>query len=642
MGTATPSTRIVEVCSSFPPDCGTLLSPTNEWANEATQDVTNAAPTTGTSLSQAIRVRSDADSYRHVEIWMGLYLDDPTHEDGVEVVVETNLIQQVNLRVQISSLHNYNPQSRFLLVTNSESTATRVQAIQNFINDNLGMQLDRWNVSLYGGLEQPAEEGEDSPRNIISRYHGKSIIFLGDPFKFFDAGQRDITEFCDVRTLAQASLQGTSYYFLGSSGHPALQRLLERLVFPMPYSAANVVQSLPDSEDFGCREDLIRSITESKLIGEPQFHVYTVPVEGRWYRFGKASTRSEVKKLARYLRQQLPQERFLVAPMADSVGRGPESTGLGPVQAQTNQQKQSKRSLGKFAILHGCPHEVSAIATEPRYGTSHLLDAFEKFMLIRTLPASTRIEILWTRPDIGTVGVQDEDSTNAFKYIFLSLLTDLNLEIQNFLHKARWPNKAKCSNNPQESRNFLPVHLPLLFKLLDHQNAKTSTRPPDHVIELLQHAEASCHPQKKRHISRTILLPLLQRRTHLRNLLRSTINAFLTRKSYTKKEIAAFHSGASSLHSNLDSNQRNTGKVILRQVSEVTRKSHHQYERGHRTASTAVARTMYCSEQQWRHRWQGIEDAGVMLAEETARARKELGRMILDVDVGEGVIELEG
>lgn len=51
---------------------------------------------------------------------------------------------------------------------------------------------------------------------------------------------------------------------------------------------------------------------------------------------------------------------------------------------------------------------------------------------------------------------------------------------------------------------------------------------------------------------------------------------------------------------------------------------------------------MCCSEQEWRHRWQDIEDAGVRLAEETARARKELGRMILDVDVGEGGIELEG
>ena len=116
--------RTVEVCSSFPADCGTLLCPTDEWANEVTHDVANAASTTATALSQTIRIGRNADNHRHVDIWMGVYLDDPIHGDAQygEAEVGRNLIQQVNLRIQISSLYNYNPQSSFLLVTNSEST----------------------------------------------------------------------------------------------------------------------------------------------------------------------------------------------------------------------------------------------------------------------------------------------------------------------------------------------------------------------------------------------------------------------------------------------------------------------------------------------------------------------------------------
>jgi hypothetical protein len=568
---------------------------------------------------------------------MRLYLKDPVHEDDIGVVIEKNLVQQIKLRVQISSLYNHNPQSRFLLVTNVESTGTCVQAIQNFINNNLEMELDRWNVSLYGGLDQPVEEGEDSPKNIITRYHGKSIIFLGDPFHFFGAGERDIAEFCNVRTLAQASLHGTSYYFIGSAGHLAFQRLAERLVFPMPYSMVNITQSLPNSQKYNSRRDLIQSINESRFVSDPGFEAYTVPVQGKWYRLGRANPNSEAKKLARCLRQQFPQERFLVAPMAESVD-GQESTGPCMTQIQSKKPRRSKRNLGRLGILQGISHQVSVIATEPRSNTSHLLDAYEKFMLVKTLPVSTRIDILWTRAGIGTAGVQGKDSMSAFTYIFLSVLIDLNLEIQKFLHNARWPNKVKCSNPPQESRTFLGIHLPTLFKLLDHQRAKTLIRPSGHIVELLQHAEASCLPQKKRHIAHATLLPLLQRRKHLRDVLRSNIDSFLTRKCYTKKEIANYHSGASSLHSNIHSSKRNTGEVILRQVSEVTKKSMHQYEHGHSTASMMIPQTMYCSEQELRDRWRGIEDASARLADDTARARTESGRMILGIGVdGNGI-----
>lgn len=640
LGSASPSTRTVEVCSSFPADCGTLLCPTDEWANEVTYDVANAAPTTATALSQSIRIGRDVDNHRHVDIWMGVYLEDPIHgdtQDG-EGEVGTNLIQQVNLRIQISSLYNYNPLSSFLLVTSSASTPSRVQAIQNFINENLEKQFDVWNICLYGGFEQRVDEVEDLSTNVISRYHGKSIIFLGDPFQFFGAGQKfDMAELCDPQVLAKASAQGTFYLFLGSSGRPPLLRLLEMLVFPVPFPTANLSRSIPDSNKFDSKEDLIESVNQNRFVGDRETHVYTIPMGKRWYRLGKGNPNSEAAKLARYLRQQLPQERFLVAPVEEEISISGTLPGNDPHDDTSGERHNRPR----LAILHGCPHEISAIATELRTATSHHFDNFEKFMLVKALPASKRIDILWTSPATGPVHAEDEHSTSAFQYIYLSLLTDINLEIQAFLHKSRGPNIIKPSEYDRKMDRFLHLHLPILSKVLQHPSARDQSAPPEPIISLLQYAEASCLPQKKRHILRTTLLPFLHRRTQLLHILRSTISAFLAHKSYDKKAISIFHAGAKSLHSKFDSNKRHTGKVILRQVSEATRRSLHQYEKGHRTASTVVPRTEYCSEERWRGRWQGVEDARAKVRKETDRAMEQLGKMILDVEE-DGDVELPG
>lgn len=568
---------------------------------------------------------------------MGVYLEDPLHEDTQdgETEVGKNLIQQVNLRIQISSLYNYNPQSSFLLVTSSASTPSRVQAIQNFINENLEKQLDVWNVCLYGGFEELVDKVEGLSTNVISRYNGKSIIFLGDPFQFFGAGQNfEMAELCDSQVLANSSAANTTFLFLGSSGSQALHELLETVVFPMPYPLANLSRSVPDSNKFNSKKDLIESVKQNRFVGDREAHVYyTIPMGKRWYHLGKGNPSSEAAKLARYLRRQLPQERFLVAPVEEGIS----SSATPPGNDSHNDTYGKKHNRSKLAILHGLPHKISAIATEGRTATSHHLDNFEKFMLVRALPASKRIDILWTSATAGRVHAEDEHSTSAFQYIYLSLLTDINLEIQVFLHKFRRPTVIKPSEYDRKMDRFLHLHLPILSKVLQHQSTRDQSTPPEPIISLLQYAEASCLPQKKRHILRTILLPLLQRRSQLLHILRSTISAFLAHNSYDKRAISDFHATAKSLHSKIHSDKRHTGNVILRQVSEATRRSLHQYEKGHQTASTVVPRTTYCSEDEWRRRCQGVEDARARVREETDRAMEQLGRMILDVEEKEEV-----
>lgn len=638
MGLSTRSTRNVEVMITFDGGFGSLRRDTNEWEDQVTHNVPRIEPLDGSSLSQRIYILPNAQSYEHVDVVIGLYLADPIHNDAAidTGALENSLIQHVISRVQIAGHHKYDAKSTFLLVTTCESTRPRVQAIQNFVKDDLKMQMDEWNISLYGGLQYEAEDDQDQPLDVITKYRGKSIIFLGGEFEHLGKRDCSIAEFCDARILSEASTDGTCYLFLESSDDKNLEDLLRRLVLPIPMSTAELAARLNQSQKFESRKDLIESIKQGKSFGSSEIQVYALPVEGRWYRLGNANPASEAKKLARHLRQHLPQEIFLIAPGEEI--RAPR-LDVQPQQATKAEQlrkrlwtKQSKVDQGGLAVLHGNSHEISAIGTEPGFptqannltSTANSLPPFDALMVVQSLPISERIGMLWSSPTTSTA------SKEAMDCVGFALLIAVNLEIQTFLHNAKWPNRLSFPKGSDASDAFIRIHLPILAKTLQHPQASNPTKPPQQVIEVLQYAEASCHPQKKRQITAATLMPLAQRRTQLLKLLKSTFTSFLHHQSYSEDDIAEFHVDAKSLHSYSDSQTRSTSKVILKHVGAFTKKTEHQYKEGHRTASGVVPRTEYCSTQQWHERLSAIETSRVRIAEETRNARQKLGRMTWD------------
>ena len=118
----------------------------------------------------------------------------------------------------------------------------------------------------------------------------------------------------------------------------------------------------------------------------------------------------------------------------------------------------------------------------------------------------------------------------------------------------------------ETSDAFFRMHLPILAELLSHPQASKSTNPLPKVLEVMQYTEASCFPQKKRQITGATFMPLAQRRTQLRKLLKSRFDAFLREHSHSQDDIDEFHKHAKSLHSYSDNERRSTSKVILKQV----------------------------------------------------------------------------
>lgn len=613
LGSSTDPSREIQVVCSFPLEYGALQSNVEDWGDESIQDISTLDPMSAVSISQVLRILHQAQSHQHVNINLALYISEPSDVD-VATDGGMTLIQQEDLRIQISSQHVYNARSAFLLVTNSDTTRLRVQAIKSLITNNLQMQMDEWNISLHGGFNYQAEEGEMS---VLADYQGKSIIFLGNTFNFVNGKERRIPDFCDARTLAELGVRRTSYLIFGGLGGLTLDSLIKNFIFPVPCATTDLGDHALATGTFESKGAMIDSIKQTKLIGSSTAQIYTIPVKGRWYRFGKASTSYEARKLAGWLQQRLPQERFLVTTIDVPEEHGESATKQQAGEVERTHQEgpasQARSNLGKLAILHGSSHEASINATDeqsrdqiPVDGSAQALEQgpnsasaslgpFEAFMLVQILPVSMRIDILWTQHAAGTILPGTECSAKALENVSLSVIADINNEIWRHLHKAKWPNSMEFPQNLLDSRSFLRLHLPTLSTLLQHQRALSQEKPPEYVIEVLEYAEVSCFSQKKRQLACATVMPFLQRRRLLRKFLNSVINDFLHRNTYTKDEVAAFHSRARSRHSYRDSSRRDTSKTILTRLSELTKVSEHVFTHSHTTTANGVPRSTYCT-----------------------------------------------
>ena len=666
LGSTSHSSRAVEVDISFPPEHGSVLSSTDEWLNTSLQEVESLAATTASTLQQTLRVHPDAQSYTHVMLQIDLYLSFPLQESVTEpgAPSEICLVQRNFLRIQISPHHTFNPSAAYLLVTNPQTKRHRVQALQSFINNELKMNMDQWNIGLYGGLQYRAEEGELSPSNVMSTYQGRTIIFDGDRFEFFKPGERSITHFLDVRALSEASLNGTSCLFLGCLNDGACIGLITSLLNPIPCRLSHVLEHVKESATFSSESEMLKSIIQTKLVGSPSFTVYTIPVRARWYQLGKPRGKAEAKRLANYLRQNLPQERFLVAASETEAfcSNSHELISGESEQAYREPCVEDSSQHGNLVVFHGSPHQVSMIATEQQSLMSNnaavqpsnaaneenrdppptmtSLNYFEAFVIVKSLPVLRRVDTLWINDIGGPMARQSACSENAYNAIYLSLLIDISYEIRTFLHKATWPNKISLPKKASDSERWMRLHIPTLATLLQHPQANKPDTLPRQIVELLQYTVASCRAQKKRHIVRAALMPTGQRRDQLRKFLVHKIDSLLSQKTFSKRDISKFHSEAKDLHSLLHSNKRNTHNVITGLASEWTRTSEHTFTHRQKSGAQIVPTTTHCTQLQWEAEWSKIEASTARITAETDNARRNLGKMILDTESPDVRVEL--
>ncbi|GAW12934.1 hypothetical protein ANO14919_023070 [Xylariales sp. No.14919] len=184
------NSRIVEVDVSFPAAFGELESEPGQWRQSVTITPGEIRGGAGLVSKPQLRVHSHAQGYQHVAALFKLYLGKPKRR-GADGKSELNLVHVVEVKMQVSDHYIIHPGASFLLVTNSETGGERAQSIRRFINNSLGTEIDTWNISLYAGLNY-RDQYSGAWENILSKYHGRTIIFLGNEFSFFGQGRKTI------------------------------------------------------------------------------------------------------------------------------------------------------------------------------------------------------------------------------------------------------------------------------------------------------------------------------------------------------------------------------------------------------------------------------------------------------------------
>ncbi|MCJ1398122.1 hypothetical protein MMC11_001319 [Xylographa trunciseda] len=634
LGGRTGSDRSIEVDISVNSCSVSLLSPTQEWTSNVINEVEILPNGSAVPMKQMLRISEDAQNYQELILRVLLYLAIPSHDPSAEdaALVPVQVIQQEELRIQVSSAYRYNPRAEVLLITNPATDINRYQ----------------------GGLQYTAEEGETLGESVLSTYSGKMIIFLGNRFDFFKTTDRSILQFCDPNALAETCAQGTSCLFLGSAGDPFYVKLLQDLLIPIPHEMKIAANIPVRSTTFAKKSNLAKSISQQILVESAKFSLYKIPVKTRWYRFGKANQKAEAKTLIKHLHKNLPQERFLVTAevpeLSASTDRSEQQENddgihTGEENTKSNEKEKKRKPLGNLIILHGSAKHVSLRATESQMlvttheatnsGTrdgvpsfSYHLSDYEAFMCVASYPTRKLIELAWS----GHTNDGGDDIGRPFtrlQVVLLSLQTEIYKEIQAVLLKAGSTNKLPLAGTVSDPEPFLRLHLPILAALLQHRDANSAAAFPEHMLGLLQHIEASCFPQNKRQIAKAATLTLYRRQTKLRKLVVAAIAALLNRKLSIAADIERFHQEARCLHSYVHSDRRNTQNSIVKRASELTKFSEHAFTEGHKTSRELFPVTDYCSAEEWDGRWKARERNRARIWTEVREAQEALKRMIL-------------
>lgn len=133
--------------------------------DEATLEMPTIGPKSTGKLTQTLSISPEVRGPIRFDVTLALYLSDAAwtasdDDSSAETSPSLVLIQVVQISMQISDLYQYNPASEILMIVNGQTTPCRMIALQEFIKQNLGMEVDCWDVDLNGGL-QCADDGVD-------------------------------------------------------------------------------------------------------------------------------------------------------------------------------------------------------------------------------------------------------------------------------------------------------------------------------------------------------------------------------------------------------------------------------------------------------------------------------------------------
>ena len=142
----------------FPAEYGTLSTDDPRQAGEVALEMPLIGPNATESLTQTLTILPEVRGPLRLNVTLGLYISDPSHqalEDTLNAQTSPDLVlvQMLQISLRISDLYQYNPSSEILMIVNSQASPQRMLALRGFIQEELGMEADCWDIDLNGGLQ---------------------------------------------------------------------------------------------------------------------------------------------------------------------------------------------------------------------------------------------------------------------------------------------------------------------------------------------------------------------------------------------------------------------------------------------------------------------------------------------------------
>ena len=599
-------------------------------------DATTVEPNSRLSVKQTVQISNDIEDYSDIALRITLSISTP--ESKILQSANFRDVQCYDLKVRVSSVYQHNAQSSFLVVTNEKTTRSQLLALQHLIQDELGAQMDIWNVALYGSLLLPRRETEDDKivLDIINNYkNGVTFIFLGGSFDFHSMDPQSILHLSAPSLVGRAYQRDSSCLFLGLLHEENARPWTQLMAYPVQSSLQKTLSQTSTSSTFENEELLLQSFTQIKSHGNVALVTYILPVQKKWYLSSARSLEHRAKEVASYLRRHLPQERFWICP--------------------SELEKAGEQELvGKLAVFHGVPLSARSVITEhialhdangPSASEMNLaaptprLSLLDQYSCIQAFSVPSRIDLIIRQSDKGSVA-QASDAGFAITAATWSLIEDFDNEIHTFLHNAARLSSTSFPSNTESEHRRLAVHLPAIATWFSHpQNAVSEEQAlSENIILILRYLLASSAPQKKRHTAKRLLPPFQTRRSDLFAFLQTKITAFLTDRGQTNAEIQSFFAHWKSWRAKEVGHARSTTDAIVRCIVPLLKTSDHVYRAGRvRTGDVGLERTRVCTKEEWDARAKEVQQWEKRMREDGERARAKLE----EYDVGKGVGDLD-
>ena len=443
-------------------------------------------------------------------------------------------------------------------------------------------------------------------------YDGKTILLLGEKFKFFTARQHTVAELCDSQELHRSVASGTSYLFLGLLEDTTCSTLFQQAVFRIPDRCARALLDLPSSARFPNADVLASAISQQKRNANDSTTMFVLPIRRRWYHFRGPNAERQARAAARKLRKKLPQIRCLI------------TTAKAPSNSSSRDTKGTQPDFGQMLVLLGADRNIPLKATEKAGSQGKKLDAFEKYTVVASLATTQRAGLIWS-----DATPEEEEFSFVTDSAICSLSTDCVNELAIHAYSAfQKDSTGLTATTGDDANDHLRIHLPTLAAILLYPTAPA--RIPRAVTEVLSYCLAACRPQSKTQIVAEVCILNGPSRKKLGEHLKNIVDTLLQEKGFGQEKLAGFHQQVDNIHSRRYRAKRNTYEFIVQRASKLSRMSDHGFVHAKKSASDMVPDSVVCLADQWDAGFSAIQANSTRIRGKEEQARSTLGQKLVE------------